>query len=217
MPRVPKGSFGGRSRRSRSGRAIKYRNRYVRRNWKNYIRTYGKFKLRQALDCSASDAGEIHYTWTLTGLSATLVAINGAAPANSVEEIGTVGGLYDQYRVTGFKIKYIPQLPNDTSTVTGFFPLYSVIDRDTPNTSPPVTTIAGAVQYDNLRVYNMYRPWSRYVRVPRYVSTGTPMGWLDLANISNYGCAEFYGTGFDISQKYGKFIVTYYVTCRNRR
>lgn len=208
-----------RRRRTRTRRP-RYR-RKIRRGWMK--RKSGKgdgrryFKLRTALDCSSDAGGTIHYTWSLTAISTNLVAINGAAPSNSLEEVSNIGALFDQYRVHAIKIAYFPQLPNDTSTVTGFFPLYTVIDRDTPNTSPPVTAIATAVQYDNLRVKNMYRPWKRYIKVGKYAQTGNPLGTMDLANIPNYGCLEMFGLGYDISTTYGKFVATYYVSASNRR
>lgn len=202
----------------KSYRHARKRTRVIRR-LRNRGRGIGRrfFKLRTALDLSADVGGTINYTWSLTSLSGSLVNINGAGPTNSLEEVTQIGGLFDQYRVHAIKFSFIPQLPNDSSAQTGYFPLYTVIDRDTPNTSPPVSSIATAIQYSNLRVKNMYRPWKRYLKVGKYAQAGQPLGGMDLANIPNYGCCQMFGQGFDASQNYGKIIATYYVSCIQRR
>lgn len=177
----------------------------------------GLYKLSQALDLSSNVGGIINYAFSLTSISGALLSIDGAAPFGNLEDVTNVGALFDSYRVNAIKFKYIPQLPNDTSTTTGYFPLYSIVDIDTPNTSPPASSISLQIQYNTLRVYNMYRPWSRYVKVGKYNQASNRMGWLDLANIPNYGCCQFYGPGFDISQNYGKLIITYYISTFARR
>lgn len=212
-------AFRRRRFRRKYGRSRKRFSRFSRSRVARSRRANGRryFKLRTALDCLSDAGGSIHFTWSLTAISTNLVNINGAGPSNSLEEVSSIGALFDQYRVHAIKIAYFPQLPNDTSTVTGFFPMYTVVDRDTPNTSPPITSIAVAVQYGSLKVYNMYRPWKRYIKVGKYAQSGNPLGTMDLANIPNYGCLDMYGTGFDISQTYGKFVITYYVSCTQRR
>lgn len=210
---------GSKYSRTRLRRAVRRARRttFMGRHYKKYIRPKGFFKLRAAIDLAANSGGTINTVFTMTGLSGSLYTVDGGAASGSVEEISTVGQLYDQYKVRSVQIKYIPSLPNDTSTITGFFPLYTVVDHDTPNTSAVVTSIATAIQYDNLKVFNLYRPWKRYIKVPRYTVAGVPAGWLDLANVVNYGSIILYGTGYDISQTYGKLVLTYYVATKNRR
>lgn len=126
--------------------------------------------------------------------------------------------LYDQYRVVAVKLTYIPNLPNDTSTITGYHPLFIGFDVD--STSNPANS-ADVYQLGYRKIVNMYRPWTFYVKVPKYNqissgSTSTRKGWYDCANPVTAGSMKFYGSGFDGSQQYGNTFVTYYLQFKNQ-
>lgn len=163
-------------------------------------------------------------TTEVTVLRRTLAlssAVTGVIDANFIDDPSlqldwsSYSALYDRYRVMSVTIKYIPQLPNDTSTVTGFFPLYVVNDTDT-------TAVAGAVntvlQYPGVRVYNMYRPWKHTWYCPKYTASGNTVdGFQDIAAVAAHGSIQTYGSGFDVSTTYGNIIVTMKVAFRERR
>lgn len=126
--------------------------------------------------------------------------------------------LYDDYKVKAIKFQYYPYLPNDTSTVTGFLPLYSIFDDNT--TATPVTSVNDCIEYNNCKQYNMYRPWKRYVRwktTTANAATVTRSGWVPTASPTASQCVAFYGDGYDISTSYGSVVVTMYVKFRNRK
>lgn len=91
------------------------------------------------------------------------------------------------------------------------------VDQTTGN---PVTTINQAIQYDNLRVKNVFRPWKLYYKIPKYVDAANLQGgYFDVANASSSlpGTVQVYGTGFDISATLGDIVITAYVKFKNRR
>lgn len=131
----------------------------------------------------------------------------------------SVAALYDEYKVRGMKIQYYPYLPNDTSTVTGFLPLFSVYDPN--STGTPLASVNDAVEYENCRQHNMYRPWKRYVKFRRLNAvSGTTVGaggYIPTENPVATQIMSFYGNGYDISTSYGTVVVTIYLTLRTRK
>lgn len=132
------------------------------------------------------------------------------------------GNLFDSYRVCAMKIKYIPSFPNDTNAVAGYAPLYVVYDAD--HQAQPLASVNDAVQYENLKVMNMYRPWSYYVRIPKFNSisgasavTIQSGGYIDIGAVTAVSCIAYYGTGFKASLDYGTLVYTFYLKFKNRR
>lgn len=197
----------------------RYKKKFYRRK-KRYTRKYTRagrgskgvrfFKLRQVTNLVTSVGGAVSF-------------FNSANPSDAFNNGGTdyedwtnVYNLFDSFRVRAIKLKFIPSLPNDTSGTTAFSPLYVGGDPDS-STIMPVTTILEAVQYENMKVKNMFRPWSYYFKLPKPGATPT-LGWCDVASpTQQLGMIWAYGTGFDISTGYGTMISTIYLQARDRR
>lgn len=84
--------------------------------------------------------------------------------------------LYDSYRICAIKLKWIPNVNNISfgvsgaaTFVNGYMPGYLAADYDDAfaDTMPTVTQIN---EYENCKSMNLYRPWKRYFRVPKYTS-----------------------------------------------
>lgn len=138
---------------------------------------------------------------------------------SSLRDWSSFATLYDEYKVKAIKIQYYPYLPNDTSTVTGFLPLYSVYDDNTATN--PLTAVNDAIEYENCKQYNMYRPWKRYQRMIPLAANATTVvragGWVPTASPAASQCVAFYGEGYDISTSYGSIVVTMYIKFRSRK
>lgn len=201
------------------------RRRYVKKSykkgrkgyWKRKVAKVGRvtgpatpryFKLRRVVNMSSGPAGDI-----------TLTVSNNP---NAATDWANISGLFDSYRLFAMSIKFIPQLPNNTSSATNYVPFYLVADFD--STLSPITTADGALQYENCKVVNMYRPWKYFVKFPKVsynaaASTQTILqgGWMDVATATASGGIYGYGSGFSSATSYGNYVVTYYVGARNRR
>lgn len=163
------------------------------------------FKLKSAFGLSANVGGEINMAVTDN--------------PSAFGDWSSIAALFDTYKVAAIKVKFIPQLPNDTSTTTGFFPLYVVGD---PNDSTiPINSITSACQYENMKTMNMYRPWKYYYKVPTKSSisgdTVLTGGYRPTASTSGTCGVYGWGGGFDVSQQYGSYVVTLYIVCKERR
>lgn len=134
----------------------------------------------------------------------------------TVEDWSSVSSLFDSFQTRAMKMHFIPQLPNDTSAQTGYFPLYVGFDVDAQAVNP-VGSVSAALQYENMKVFNMYRPWKYYKILPR-TGASKQLGWTDMANTSDqYGMIWTFGEGFDVSQTYGRVILTLYIKAKDRR
>lgn len=86
----------------------------------------------------------------------------------------------------------------------------------------PLATASEAVEYGNMRLHNLYRPWKSYRKVPRYASgrsAGVVLrdGYFDIATPLATGAIKFYSAALDVTQQYGILVLTYYITLKNRR
>lgn len=176
----------------------------------------GWFKLRFHVTLSSTLLGVMQSNFST---SSPRRAINGAGTYINFDEIAQ---LYDMYRVTSVSIKFIPQLPNDSSTQTGYFPLYFVYDKNSGDGSP-LTSVDNALQYDNVKIRNVFRPFRIKYRVPPgIIGTGTAAvlhgGRLYFSTEvdPNIGTIKMYGDGFDVSQAYGELILQMVIECKNR-
>lgn len=165
---------------------------------------------------------KLKYTSGVTSdAGGTISAFSVANPTSAWSGGGTVNdwtsvsSLFDSFRTCAMKWQFVPQFPNDTSVTTGFFPLYVGFDVDSNGT--PIGSIADALQYENVRIKNMYRPWKFYTKVPK-TAASKQQGWCDIATPADcFGSIWGYGNGFDVSQTYGQMIITYYIKCKDRR
>lgn len=136
----------------------------------------------------------------------------------AMTEWADITNLYDQYRVTYVKIKFIPSAPNSTANL--FLPLYIFHDFDDDDTTD--ATVAQAITDGSCRIKNMYKPWTYKMRVTRKYSSGgggsAPIGggWFDTAAPPVIGCVKAIATGMT-SANYGYLICNMWVKCRDRR
>lgn len=174
------------------------------------------YKLRTNPEMITDAAGTMQYRFSTTNPSLT-TSINGGAYSNAVNDWTNIITLYDQYKVNAIKIVYTPYHPNDTVALQVFKAMYSIIDYDSVNPPANYNQIS---EYENMKIKNLYMPWTIYYRIPKsYGGTGPSVGfgWFDIANPQANGCIQLYGTGLDASDTYGQLTVTYYVSCKNRR
>lgn len=142
-----------------------------------------------------------------------------------------VATLYDLYKVKYMKVQYYPTFNvASTSGGTAFHPIYVSYD---PDSSTAVGSVDSNLQYDNCKVFNLYRPWTYKVRPQVQTDNsvnnagmalafrrGTgPM--LDVANPGYYhkGIVQWYADqlGGIASINYGDIVITYYVLAAERR
>lgn len=167
-----------------------------------------EFKLRYVTTAQTDAGGQI---LDLFCMCPTLAFNGGNSPADWTN----VATLFDSFRVCAFKLKYVPSLPNDVSTTTGFYPCYVLFDVDSQGSVAASNTVA--LEYENCRVKNMYMPWSYYTKVPK-PSSGPTIGWCDVATpTQQLGVVEALAQGLDISTAYGTWVSTYYMQLRDRR
>lgn len=186
-----------------------YRKRYTRRYRKKGMGSTGKrfFKCKLVVGSISSNAGGI-------------ISSGASNNPSSSGDWGSIAALFDSYRVCAMKVKFIPQLPNDTSAQTGYFPLYVTYDPD--NGTNILGSADDAVQYENCKIVSVNRPWTYYAKCPRVSMSTTSVsilqgGYIDSQSPLTSQGIWFYGTGFDASQAYGTLIVTWYVVARDRK
>jgi len=168
-----------------------------------YIHTV---KLRNLLTLSADSGGVIAGYWNDS--------------PTSCYDWSSLTSLFDMYRIESLKVKFIPQVPNDSSTVTGFYPLMIAFDQDTPATTP--ASKQELLEYENCKIKNMYKPFSVKQIIPRVAGTSVDVktdkdGFIDIGGATAFHALRFYGDGFDISQDYGDIIVEVVISFKNRR
>lgn len=194
---------------------------------KNFRRKRYSARRRSSVKKSSGDGKrpfKVRYTQTLgsTGGGVIQVPISLTSPENVVSGSGTVEdwssitALFDNFKVCALKLRYIPSFPNNTSATTAFAPLYSAVDYDEVNTSSCIGTIAEAINYENMKVHNMYRPWKRYWKVRKLAFPGYAVGYNEVDTPYNIGQMCLYGEGFTASTTYGQLIITYYIICKSR-
>lgn len=172
------------------------------------------FKLRYSNSLSSDGVSVMsHYIdiWNMT------TVFDGAG---TVQDWTNLTALFDSYRVNAVKIKFIPLLPNDLSTGTppiGFSPLYIGTDYDALTSAGIPSSAGAAIQYETMQVKNLFRPWSYYVKIPKYTRSTYIAGYQDMAASVTNGLIWMYGTSFYPSTSYGTVIITWYVSCKNRR
>lgn len=139
---------------------------------------------------------------------------------NALAEWNTFSSIYDRYRVTGVAFTFTPDKPNDTSTATGYRPLYVITDFDDIAALP---SKAAAIEYNRLKIFNLFRPFKYYTKVPKLVNSAAngvvslSSGMMDIANPQNTGSIKMYAEALDTSDNYGTFTFTYYIKFSGRR
>lgn len=162
-------------------------------------------------------------TATAGGLVSSFFLLRDPSGAN---DWSNYTSLYDFYRVCAIKVKWIPSDPSYTAA-PAYHPMYLITDQDDiDNTN--LTSTAIYVQYDNVQIKDMHRPWSFYRKVPK-VSTAANIsgggttsniltnGFCDINTRPQNGVFSFRAESLTALKEYGTFIVTYYVKFLNRR
>lgn len=227
-----------------------FRRRYYprRRYAKSYIKRYLRQKARKGnttvakcrfvrtavCDSSGNYYMKVHLMnpvepWTDTNSSAV----------NPVTDWASFSELFDNFRVCAIKVKWIPSnnsTPAFNSSTPGlignlYAPMYSCIDYD--SSSGQTKTLAQVIEYENMKVHNLYRPFTRFFRVPKYLANpisdpsqgGDPVlarGYFPTDPLSgmrpNFGWLYLLTEGnLPTVGTLGQFIVTYYIAFKNRR
>lgn len=194
-------------RTTRRPRRRMYRKKWSRSNGAKNRDGRSLVKLRVVTTVSSDAGGQIS-SWLNDDVS-------------GYQDWTSFAAVYDSFRVCALKLKFVPDLPNDTSTITGYKPLYVVHDVDQSNI--PTLTVNDAIQYENCQIKNMYRPWAYFRRFRKQTTGGVASqvimagGYKDVALTTASQCIQYIGTGFDISTTYGTIISTAYVSFKNRR
>lgn len=198
-----------------------------RKNLNNGNLIFAKLRYIQSVDTSALETGIRFSFWGLDG-----ELFNGAG---SVYDWTNYSGIYDNFRVCGLKIEFIPQAnatliePGTPSTIRDYAPIYDCFDYDNIFGSSGTTTqptVAEMNEYENCKYHNQYRPWKRYYKIKKYTSMSSNVTALEggffptaTAAITSlpggvYIRTETLSAPIDAS---GKFRCTYYVQFKNRK
>lgn len=164
------------------------------------------FKLKQMVSMTASGLGVVD-----SGVNDD--------PQNA-QDWANVAALFDMYRVNAIKVKFIPSGNTAEVGVTPpFQPLYAVYDPD--SASQPLTAINDAIQYENCKFKNMYRPWTLYHKMNRTLGTLPTVrdnkGYSDIDNPQPTQGIWWYGINFPANVIVGTLLVTYYITAKGRK
>lgn len=143
-----------------------------------------------------------------------------------------ISGMFDEYRANAIKIQYFPdanvtafagtgtalQSPVSLTPIRDWHPLYIVHDKD--DTDQPVD-VNGMIEYENLKVFNLYRPFTYYKKFQRNVpvvnATNVSIkGYQRTDNPQATQSIKVLANGLTLQSEYGVTIITLYITARNR-
>lgn len=200
-----------------------YRRRTYRRPYRKYrksFRTYRKKwgKSRQGMGAYGKRFFKLRHTEQMIASGAGLYVGRFMNDPTVYQDWTSIDALFDTYKVCAMKLKFIPDKPNDTSTTTGYRPIYVVGDSD--DTSA-LTSVNQAIEYENMKAFDLSKPWSYYFKLPKRTqiaatTTIVGNGYQDTSVTTASAAIKMYSSGLDISDTYGQFIVTIYVCARNR-
>lgn len=168
------------------------------------------FKIRTTDTATSSVAGVIDQS----------ININDPSAAQDFSNVAT---LYDSYKVNFIKVQWIPLYDfTASSTVVNN---YGIFLHDFDSTASTIGSNAIAIQYENAKFFDMKRRFTYFVRyVPRITgseagtnSTIYQGGYMDLADGINVGKIFLYAENLTASSSYGRLIITWYITAKNRR
>lgn len=135
--------------------------------------------------------------------------------------------LYDQYKITGLKVKFVPRgNSSDITTQNNISSLFTVIDTDDGN---PFTNVDQALQYQSLKMTRSTQTQIRYFK-PKFnigainqvaggvIGKVNTNGWLDCTSDSviHYGIKTALTAGASQSVIYD-LMVTVYLAFKNVR
>lgn len=123
--------------------------------------------------------------------------------------------LFDEYKVCGHKIQFVPHVPAGNSVLIDYRPVYVIFDSN--SISSPVSTVNECLQYENLKVMNLFRPWKLYTRVPKVTTPNNMLGYQPTSSPIDAGRLVCFADNLDPSQFYGDIIITHYIKFRARK
>lgn len=180
-----------------------------RKSWKRRIaKKAGKgdgvryMKLRNVISLNTDGSGEAHFDLAVRNPS-------------GAQDWSSCSALFDSYRVCAYKLQFIPHLPNGSSQTADYRPMYITYDNN--STISPISSINASLQYENLVVKNLFRPWKHYLYVPKSTDVGTTYGYSTCALPNDSGRLTLLANNLDFSGFYGDIIITYYCKFKERR
>lgn len=159
-------------------------------------------KLRQHVSVNANPAGMYEGDFSVRNPS-------------TAQDWSSCAELFDEYQVSAYKIQFVPHVPAGNSSTKDYRPLYLIFDSN--STSSPVTNVNECLQYENLRVMNLFRPWKFYMKVPKITSSENMFGYQPTSSPSDAGRLVCYADNLDASGFYGDVIITHYIKFRARK
>lgn len=77
--------------------------------------------------------------------------------------------IYDQNRLAAVKIRWFPTFPGGALTNAAYAPMAVVYDRDGIEGNVLTQGVPSLMeQVNGVKLYNMYQPWSRYIKFPKF-------------------------------------------------
>lgn len=224
-------------RKTRTTRRYRRRGRYIPRYTKRrLIKSYLRKKARKGNTIVAKQrylVENILSTDLQGGIWGSLCnPINTVnATTSTVTDWSSYAALYDNFRPCAVKLNWMPQYntpvgqgTGGTIAVSGYTPIYHIIDYDDANTGFTPYTIAQMQEYENCKMFNGYRPWTKYMRVPKYVSQSGSMvrpGWYNVDEAGNQDNGLWQirasdNTGNELTVA-GTLRITFYLAYKNRK
>lgn len=159
--------------RGKRRRAPTRRNKYVSRAIAGGNQ---RFKWRVTTPMTSDASGRLLLGFNANGAVDNTVDVDACVISNNdvpvqlnVTGTGALLALYEQVRISGIKVQYVPSVPNEAAAAA-FQPMYSSADRD--GHDGPVTLSAfgtgSAIENPSFKIHNLQRPWTRYWRTTKY-------------------------------------------------
>lgn len=185
----------------------KYSKKAYRAKWKSKRKGKGEYgvrymKLRQHVSMNTSGAGV--YTGDFSVRN----------PSNA-QDWNNCAALFDEYKVCAYKVQFVPHIPAGNSTTVDYRPVYITFDTD--STATPITSMSDCLEYENLKVMNLFRPWKHYMIVPKIVTEGNTLGYQSTQQPTDRGRLTVYAESLDFSAFYGDMIISYYIKFKARK
>lgn len=210
-------SSGRKYQRKRNYNIVKKRYRVRNRRFRKLKLDGGIFELKQKYDLSSDTLGVLADYFSTSSPSRV---VNGVSTYNDWTELQS---MYDNFQLLGFKMQYIPHVPNDTSQFTGYAPYYIVHDNNQGGSA--MLSSNEALEYGNLVVKNLYKPFTYKKKISTKNQTLPASAIVAMINGNIFyktttspdtSCVRTYADGLDASTTYGTVILSVIVRCRNR-
>lgn len=121
-----------------------------------------------------------------------------------------LSAVYDEYRVLGFTVNYMPLNRYNTATTTIVGPIYTVIDRDD---GTALTTEAQALEYESVKQVYLGKPWKREIRSMTSIEDAT---FITTATTVPRNWFKIVGSAMSNTITYGRYYITALVQFRGR-